>query len=54
MRRFLIEYVQSGEIKAEVICAATSTRACKVLADKLRKRGRPVMLQVSRISEVRL
>lgn len=54
MRRFLIEYVQAGEIKAEYICAATSMRACKMLADKLRKRGKPVSLQVSRISEVRL
>lgn len=54
MRRFLIEYVQHGEIKAEFICASTSTQACKLLADKIRKRGKPVTLQVSRISEVRL
>lgn len=54
MRRFLIEYIQSGETKAEIICAPTSIRACKLLADKLRKRGMPVALNVSRISEVRL
>ena len=54
MRRFLIEYIDGGEVKAEYVTASTSTAACRKLADKLRKRRMPVTLNLSRISEVRL
>ena len=53
MRTYLIEYNMQGELKAEAICARTSTVAVKMLCDKLRQRGRPVTLEIVSIQVMR-
>lgn len=46
MKTYIIEYQDKGEVKAEIVRAATSTSAVKVLCDKLRRAGRPMSLEL--------
>lgn len=49
MKTFYVEFKSKGEIKAEIVSAATATQAVKVVCDKIRERNRPVKIELVKV-----